>query len=328
MHPESLRKAMRTITTRRENAELAAEQRKEEIKKKTPEFCELLGRISGTGGQIARAMLSNQKDIRETIERIMRDNLDAQDRIKVLLQQNGYPENYLEPCYSCPECNDSGYVEGRQCSCLKQLAVQYEAEDFNAKSKIKPQQFSSFSLEYYPDAPVSGGGRTSRQIMEEIFEFCQAYAHRFEQRSPSILMMGPTGLGKTHLSLSIASEVIERGYTATYASAPDLFRQLQDEYYGKGAPGKDTMDMLLKTDLVVLDDIGSELENQFNISAFYNVVNSRLNLEKPVIINTNLTSKELEARYTSRISSRLTLYKCLKFSGIDIRQQKLRNNIL
>ena len=93
--------------------------------------------------------------------------------------------------------------------------------------------------------------------MEEIYSFCKAYACQFEPNSPSILMMGPTGLGKTHLSLSIAAEVIGKGYAVMYASAPDLFRQLQEEYYGKGIPGKDTMDMLLKTDLVILDDIGT-----------------------------------------------------------------------
>ncbi|MEG2813961.1 MAG: ATP-binding protein, partial [Oscillospiraceae bacterium] len=145
----------------------------------------------------------------------------------------------------------------------------------------------------------------------------------------SILMMGETGLGKTHLSLSIAEEITRMGFVAMYSSALDLFRTLQNEYYGKGEQGKNTMQTILQADLVIIDDLGAEFESQFNVSALYNIINSRLNVNKPIIISTNLNSQQIELKYSNRVASRvLTLYKCLKFVGKDIRQIKLKSNEL
>ena len=160
--------------------------------------------------------------------------------------------------------------------------------------------------------------------MSKIFDFCKLYAAGFSLRSPSILMFGRTGLGKTHLSLAIAHEAIQKGYTALYGTAQDFFSKIQDERFGKGEEGANTTETILETDLFVLDDLGAEYESAFYTSIFYHLINARLNAGKPTIINTNLLPKQIENRYGERVSSRLmTLYKCLKFCGTDIRQQKL-----
>lgn len=326
---DSMQRAYRTTLKHREWAELTARQRSDEIAEKIPQAGEYIRRISRTGSRIARAFQEGKLGNPDFLAKLSEENLDAQNRLALLLVQNGYPENYLDPPYHCLFCRDTGYREGLQCDCLKRLAKQYAAEEFNTSSHISLQAFSDFSLSYYSDRPVNPNGKSPRTTMGEILEFCQAYAEQFTPRSPSVLMMGETGLGKTHLSLAIARKVMEEGFSAVYLSAPDLFRRLQNEYYGKGEPGVDTMETFLHTDLVILDDLGAEMENQFNVSALYNIVNSRLNAQKPMIISTNLNLKELERRYSSRIASRLmTLYKCLKFVGKDIREQKLRKHEL
>ncbi|MEG0895115.1 MAG: ATP-binding protein, partial [Oscillospiraceae bacterium] len=152
---------------------------------------------------------------------------------------------------------------------------------------------------------------------------CKLYAEGFSLNSHSVLMIGNTGLGKTHLSSAIAKKVSQNGFSVMYVSYLDLVRNLQSEYFGKS--DGNTMSKVLDADLLILDDLGVEFDSQFNISALYNIINSRTN--KPTIINTNLTAAELEKKYSQRIVSRLlTLYKCLKFTGVDVRYLKLKNH--
>lgn len=321
MSSDSMNRAYKTVQERRDTAEILAQKRQSEIAERIPEARPLLLCISQTGSRIARILLAGGEQVRERMEQAARENLDAQARLNDLLLQEGYPADYLDMPYTCKQCGDTGYVDGQRCSCLLELSAQYEAADFNASAHIAPQSFDTFSLKYYEGA--------ARSTMGEILNSCRAYAEQFQPHSPSLLMMGDTGLGKTHLSLAIAARVMERGYSAMYASSPDLFRKLQNEYYGKGEPGADTMEALISAQLIILDDLGSEIANQFNTSALYNIVNSRLNANRPTIINTNLTPKELEGRYGARIASRLmTMYKCFWFTGRDVRQQKLQNNEL
>lgn len=326
MSANSRRLAAKEIEQRRQDAIFQSNVRQVEIYSKIPAVKEISLQLSNTTNEISAVIFSNAADRKEKLERIMRDNLNKQNEIKKLLVQNGYPDNYLDVNYSCPICEDSGYVNGVKCECLKRLICKYNVEEFNADTAIMPDaRFDNFSLKYYSDS--NSGGKSPREIMGDILNNCREYAERFSPNAKSILMIGGTGLGKTHLSAAIAHRVMEKGYSVLYGSAPDLFRKLQSEYYGRGDEGVDTMDMLQKADLVIIDDLGAEIEGQFYSSAFYNIINRRLNMQKPTIISTNLTLKEIEARYSDRVASRLmTMYRCLKFAGKDIRQLKLREN--
>lgn len=321
MGAQSMERAYKTIQERRSRAELLARQREEELAAALPEAGRLLQEIARTGTRIARILLSGGEGTRERMEAAARENLQAQERLEQLLREHGYPADYLDPPYTCGRCRDTGYDGGRRCTCLTSLAARYEAEDFNAAAHIEPQTFDTFRLKYYEGA--------ARKTMGEILDSCRAYAEQFQPHAASLLMMGETGLGKTHLSLAIAARIMERGFSAVYVSGPDLFRKLQNEYYGKGEPGADTMAVMLDTDLVILDDLGAEISGQFNTSALYHLVNSRLNAGRATIISTNLPPRELESRYGARIASRLlTMYKCFCFVGRDIRQLKLQQNEL
>ena len=316
MRKETFRRAMKTVQERYDTAQAEAEKRRFEISCKIPEIDTLTSALTRTCTSITRAVFSKEENAKHAIERLMQENLSAQQRIKQLLTTNGYPEDYLLPRYTCSRCGDTGYVDGIQCTCLKELMIQYEIESFNAQNQISAVSFSQFDLSYY-------NGDAHAQ-MERVFSFCKQYAAQFSQDSVSILMQGGVGLGKTHLSLSIASALMEKGHSVLYLSAPDLFRKLQNEYYGKADAKIDTMDLIRAADLVIIDDLGAELENQFNSMAFYNIVNLRQNIMRPMIINTNLSFKEIEQRYSQRMMSRLLSYRCLKFAGTDIRQIKMR----
>lgn len=329
MSSESTKRALKTLSERRDRALMEASRRNTEICRRFPRIGELNFQLSRTGERIAKAVFAEENGGRQAIERIMVETNAIRQETAAILTQNGYPADYLEVRHACERCEDTGYVEGKRCSCLKELITRYNTLEFNESTHVIPTSFESFSLRYYSDRASAGGVSSPRETMEAILAFCRAYASSFRPSAPSVLMMGDTGLGKTHLSLAIADAVMAQGYSVLYTSAPDLFRKLQNEFYGKGEPGADTMETLMSANLTIIDDLGSEVENQFSISALYNIVNTRLNAGKPVIISTNLTPKELERRYSDRVTSRLmTLYKCLKFVGKDVRQIKLKNNEL
>lgn len=325
---DSYKLAVKELETLRQNALFEANRRNYEISLKLYRVKELNMLLSQTGMQLSRVIFSKGRNARVEIEKIMAENIKNQRELEAILVQNGYPADYLNIHYNCKKCEDSGYRNGKRCDCLKRLVTKYNVLEFNSSNEMAAASFQSFYLRYYSDVK-DNTLQSPKEIMTDILSFCTGYALKFHKHSPSIMMLGDTGLGKTHLSLSIAGEIMQNGYSALYSSAPDLFRRLQNEYYGKGEQGVDTMDTLLKADLVIIDDLGAEIENQFNISALYNLINMRLNANRPVIISTNLTLKLIEKRYTDRVASRImTMYKCLKFVGKDIRQIKLRNNEL
>ena len=192
------------------------------------------------------------------------------------------------------------------------------AEELNNNSPLKLCKFSDFSLRYYDDKKSDrSGGMSPREIMAENLEFCRNYAENFHLPCNGIVMRGGTGLGKTHLSLSIAGEVIKKGYSVIYGSAPDLFRKAEQEHFNR--QDGNTVETLLSADLLILDDIGAEFESKFYCSVFYNILNNRMNAAKPTIISTNCDLNELLSRYGDRIVSRLQTMDMLMFEGVDVR---------
>lgn len=330
MSTESHRLASKEVETRRQNAILEAELRKSEIFARNNAVKQTYLQLTTTCERLSAMIFSGTDHLTERVNELMLDNQQQQRRLTLLLTELGYPADYLDIPYFCPTCSDTGYHLGKRCDCLKALIVKNSVKEFNKNAHVNSKcSFDSFSLDYYDQKPIAENTkRSERAIMSEILENCKLYAECFSKNANSILMLGGTGLGKTHLSVSIAQKVMTHGFSVLYTSAPDLFRRLQNEYYGRG-DGTDTMETIHNADLVLLDDLGAEIENQFAASALYNIINMRLNCERPTIISTNLTIQRMEARYGDRVTSRLTtLYRCLKFVGKDVRQLKLKETVL
>ena len=224
--------------------------------------------------------------------------------------------------YECDICKDTGYVGGKICECIKREAAGVMSAELSLKMPLGQSGFENFDLKYYSDKEAKNG-ENPRRRMTSILKLCREYAIGFnEKTTKNLLFLGGTGLGKTHLTLAIVKEVIAKGYLPIYASAENLFTSIEAEKFD--GEGKGVYQQVLNCDLLVIDDLGAEMTTAFTKSVLYNVVNTRLLSGKPTIINTNLTMKEIEAKYTPRISSRfIGEYDCNKFLGEDIRQQKL-----
>ena len=205
---------------RRLNAEKAAERRKEEVYERFPRVKELEKQISMGGIKTARAVLAGG-DVKKAVSKLRDQDLAMQAEVKRILTDNGYPANYFEPKYFCKKCEDKGYydINGKtvRCSCMKSALVTCACAELNRYAPLSLSTFESFDLEYY-DKSINPKVKTSPyEHMSKVFRLCQNYADNFSKNSESILMSGETGLGKTHLSLAIANEVIKKGYGVVYA---------------------------------------------------------------------------------------------------------------
>lgn len=309
------------LNARRSSAQRRAEEKLDAFYAAVPEAETLRRRIASTASKAAKAVLRGT-DVRDTLEALKTENLELQRCFAALLAENGLTRADIEPQYACPACGDTGYVDGRMCACHLQLLRQIAYENLNSISPLTLSTFDSFSLDYYGDTPQDG--RSDREQMRSIFEFCKRYAANFSADSGNLLFAGATGLGKTHLSLAIAAEVVQRGFGVVYGTAQTFAVALERERFAhNGDEGGDTLDLLTSCDLLILDDLGMEISSSYITAMLYNVVDSRIMLRRSTIITTNLSMLELEKRYNERFVSRvLGFYDHLRFRGADIRTKK------
>lgn len=289
-----------------------------DAEKKIPQIKELRKRLCSGGAKLATILISS-KDSKKDIAKISEESISVNRQIRELLKQNGFKENYLDPVFSCEKCRDTGIYESRRCSCFMDDVIKFQCEELNKSSAMNLCSFNSFDLSFYSAEKKGSGNISDREKMTQIFKYCLDFAHNFHLPQNGILMIGGTGLGKTHLSLSIGNEVIRKGgYSVIYGSAPDLFRKIEKEHFGN-APDLSTAQLLQDCDLLIIDDLGAEFDSKFNQSTLYNLLNSRMNWGKPIIISTNFTIQELQDRYGGRIMSRMLTLSDLAFCGGDIR---------
>lgn len=325
-------RAWEQLSRRREDARARTRARREEIKAHIPELDSLERQMAACAAGVARAIVTSPGRAEELTKQLAKESLALQERRRSLLLERGYPADYLEERYACADCRDSGYRGTQMCSCLRSLLRQEAAAQLSSVSQSANCRFDNFSLEYYPQAPVESSGIVPRERMREILEACRRYAADFTPRSGSMLLLGHTGLGKTHLSLAIARAVTEAGYGVVYTPVQRLLDILESEKFSRGADAREqyteSVRFALSCDLLILDDLGTEFATQFSASALYNIINSRLVEERPTIISTNLELPAIEERYSQRMVSRLVCgYQVLKFYGKDIRYIKKTKRI-
>ena len=297
-----------------------ADARKAELHRAIPELAAIDKELSMTGLEIFSAALSGDGDYKSRLEAVRKKNEALQSKRRDILLKNGYPDDYSDVKYDCEICKDSGFVDNKMCSCMKQALVMAGFENSGLSALIKEQGFDSFSLDYYKKSPKH------YEIMKHNKEFLENYAESFDERSsPSILLMGGTGLGKTHASSAVAKRVIEKGNDVFYTGAIDLFSQFENQRFRSySQDDSDIVQRYFDCDLLIIDDLGTELINQFSVSTLYNLINVRISKKKPVIISTNMSQNYILQKYTDRIASRIFgEYIILPFIGEDIRKQKL-----
>ena len=277
--------------------------------------------IAALAAQAADAALGHGPSIAQ----LQRESLELQAQRADLLAANGWPIDWLDGAWDCPECRDSGYVHGRMCACLKKLYDQAQTADLSALLKLGSESFSTFNLSLYESKPDPVTGVSPRQQMEYVYGICYDYARNFQgMHKGNLLFRGGTGLGKTFLSACIAREVAKQGFSVVYETAVaalDAFEQQHFSREGENAEAADALvRRMLDCDLLIMDDLGTEFVTEFTKSALYTLVNTRLNNHKRTIISTNLPPHEMTRRYTPQIMSRLEgEYQVLPFVGSDIR---------
>lgn len=312
---ETYQKALEVINQRKQKAEIDAQIKKSALYSAHPEIEELETQIKIAA--INAAKLSAKFSLNEAKkQKDVFDNLSHQKA--ELFKQLGV--DTLEPVYSCKKCNDTAFVDGLLCECAILEARNIEFKTLGKTMPLEESGFDKFNLKYYKDEATSQGN--PRQIMTSIFNKCKAYAENFsEGLSSNLLFLGETGLGKTHLSLAIAGVVINKGFGVVYASAQNIMSQIEKEHFGKA--NSDYTNHICNCDLLIIDDLGAEFSTQFNLSAIYNIINTRMQSSKPIIISTNLEANQLQERYGQRIMSRIIgSFDAYRFIGNDIRQLK------
>ena len=317
--------AQKILDKRKFDNSIIEKKRLYEVKERIPEISDIQQQLASTTNRLVKIILSKSDDAATLIENLKNENLGLQDKMKELLKKNGFAEDYLDPVFSCKKCCDTGIDGSSRCSCYNDILRAIAAKELSKDLPMGLTCFESFNLKLYSDEKKENlKNRSPREIMQSNYEYCKQFAEDFHVPNESIFMTGGTGLGKTHLSLSIAKKVIEQNYSVVYGSVPDLFRKIERAHFDRNSEESESeiVNTLKDCDLLMLDDLGAEFDSQFNISCLYEIINSRLNFGRPTIVNTNLTGSELKKRYSDRIVSRLYSMETLAFCGEDIRHFK------
>ena len=298
-------------------AQRSADARRAELHEKIPELWSIDARLSKTGMEIMSAVMSGG-NTEEKIALVRARNEELLRERATLLRANGYPEDYSDIKYECPKCGDSGYLDHKMCDCMKRALTEASYEASGLGGLIRTQSFENFSLDYYQKTVES------HERMERSLRSLRSFAETFSDDTyQNFMLIGGTGLGKTHLSTAVAKTVIERGYDVLYVTALGMIGDFEARRFGDGSGVKNDPMRYTEAELLIIDDLGTEVTNQFTIACLYDVINARINQRKSTIINMNLGFREIEPRYSERISSRLLgEYRAVIFEGKDIRLQK------
>lgn len=309
---------------RRKNlaAKEAAFARLRELERTIPEFREIELGFSELGSRFLAVNMDNSISIEQKKEKLNNLELErkamSEARVQIMTE-HGYPTDYTAPIYECKACHDTGFVNSDMCDCMRRELVKKGYESSGLGALIGRQSFESFSLNYYKEGD-------ERNYMAQTLTRLRDYAENFGEGSGNLLLLGGTGLGKTHLSTSVAKVVIDGGNDVVYETAQNILGDFESEHFGKRYERGELTSRYMECDLLMIDDLGTELSTQFTVSALYNLINTRLNRRLSMLINSNISSPaQLRERYTDRIVSRLFgEFNVFIFQGTDIRTQKLR----
>lgn len=259
------------------------------------------------------------------------ENVDISEELEELrcakiaqLLSHGYPEDYLKPVRSCKKCDDTGFVEGQECSCFQQSLAKEYYKMSNLDNVLEKENFSTFNFELFSDEEIESEGISPKENMLLIFDAANDFIEKFrDEEEYNLLFYGGTGLGKTFMLNCIAKSLLDRGYTVVYQTAYNIIGIIEEYKFNKAEDmreAKNKYDYLLEADLLIIDDLGTENSNTFTTSEIFNIINTRNLNNKKILISTNLSPADIAKSYTDRIYSRiLDKFRIFKFIGRDLR---------
>lgn len=300
------------------------EERVKHIYSILPELKEIDDQIVSNSIQSAKlSLMGDDQSLNSLADR----NLDLSMRKIEILTENGYPSNYLMPTYHCKDCKDTGYIENEKCHCFKQAIVDLLYSQSNIKGIMEQENFSTFRYDFYTDSYIEETTNlTPLANIKKVVSSCKDYIDTFDSTYSNLLLYGNAGVGKTFLANCIAKELLDRSHTVIYLTAFQLFDILEKNKFNKDqekSEANEQFEYILDCDLLIIDDLGTELNNSFVTSQLYLCINERHLRKKSTIISTNLSWDNLNTNYSERIFSRLASnYRLLKIVGDDIRIKK------
>lgn len=320
---EVVRRARTRLAQAREDRESENRQHLAQAYAQVPRLREIDIQLRRTMAQAAQAAFLQGSDGQEQLAKAREENLALQRERERLAAEN-FEEGYLDDSPICPICGGTGYVGTAMCECLRELCRQEQKKEVSILSGSK-ETFGQFRLEYYPDRVDPQYGASPRAIMERNLKICRTYGLTFTPNAGNLLFVGGTGLGKTFLSACIARAVADRGYSVIYETASHLFAKLEQAKFSPSEDSRREAEKFTACDLLILDDLGTEMPGQFVTAALYSLLNDRMLAGRPMVISTNLNVDEVSRRYSPQIASRLHGgFQRLTFVGEDIRVLKNR----
>lgn len=320
---EQFEKIKRTLEERRLANSRLHDERKKELFDKLPMLRELENETASLSVKTAEKLISEtdtavrDRELKALRERISEINVSKKEIIK----EAGFPADYLEPVYSCDKCQDTGFVDGKKCSCFKQLEIQLLYDHSNMSAFLKDNNFEKLTYDYHKGDDLTH--------FKNAVETCKKFINNFDNDYHNLLFYGTVGTGKSFLSGCVAKELLDKGHSIVYFSAEQLFRSISALYYDHdhNAERDALFDTLHESDLLIIDDLGTEFANEFTRSQLFSIFNQRITNRRPLVISTNLTLEDIRKNYSDRFLSRLAenSYIC-NLKGSDIRIRKKIEN--
>ena len=311
---------MREYSRRQSQVQHDLEERRKEAFIRVPRLLEIDQEVAALSARKARSLLQGESD---TVEDLKKDVAALAQERRTLLRSNGFSDDYLEPHYFCPLCQDTGYVDGQKCSCFKKSEVELLYTQSNLKEILKKENFEHFSFDWYSDTMKNEAtGLTERETARRAYDIARGFVRNFDSSFENLFLYGDTGVGKTFLSHCIAHDLLESAHCVMYFSAFDLFELLADSKFSRDKT--EGQEFVFDSDLLIIDDLGTELTNSFVSSQLFLCINERIMRRKSTIISTNLKLENFSDTYSERTFSRIASnYRMVKLEGKDIRIQKI-----
>lgn len=310
------------LNDKRLRALAEADRRQAETEAAIPQLANINRLIRSVGPRLLALGIQGGEDYEQRSMELYREHEALVAEKTALLKAHGYKEDYDLPVFECKACNDTGFVGASLCSCVKKARAKRAYYNSGLGKALAGQTFESLDMRYY--SGTTAKGLSVKDIMTNHVEYCKAYANAFKPGAENLLIIGGAGLGKTHITSAIGHTVINKGYSVVYESAQKIIDAFETERFGKGAD--ENTGRFTDCDLLIMDDLGTEFNTSFTLSALFGLIDHRIINGLSTIITTNLGFAEIEERYKERICSRLRgEYTALVFCGRDIRRVKKEN---